>query len=168
MKVWESFEEITPVFEKLSNRPSLSDVEESLPIIERFTVLLYNKTSNCLTTNECRKDLFCKGRSINSIPPTSAALLKQVMRACFIAGYSWYESINPYQILPSPEDWGWNVRNGSYIPNWTDLPDATIASRQLIKCSCDPEKGCKGRYKCVSSGFMCTELCRCKGECERD
>ena len=67
------------------------------------------------------------------------------MRACFMAGYAWYESINPYQMLPSPEDWGWNVRNGSYIPNWTDLPDATIASRQLIKCSCDPEKGCQGR-----------------------
>ena len=75
------------------------------------------------------------------------------MCACFIAGYTWYESINRYQMLPSPEDWGWNMRNGSYIPNWTDLPDATIASRQVIKCSCDPEKGCKGRCKCVTSGF---------------
>ena len=29
--------------------------------------------------------------------------------------------------------------NGSLVPHWTDLPDATIASRQLIKCSCHPE-----------------------------
>ena len=145
-----------------------SELEESLPIIERFTVLLYNSTSNCLTTNECRKDLFCKGRSIDSIPPTSAALSKHVLRSSYIAGYVWGQSIIANQVLPNPEEWGWKIVDGNFIPHWTDLPDATVACRQLIKCSCNPEKGCKGRCKCVTSGFLCTELCKCRGECERD
>lgn len=167
-KIWDLFDDITPIFEKLSCQPSFTEVEESLPIIERFTVLLYNRTSNCLTTNECRKDLFCKGRSIDSIPPTSAALSKHVLRSSYIAGYVWDQSIIANQVLPDPEEWGWKIVDGSFIPHWSDLPDATVASRQLIKCSCNPEKGCKGRCKCLKSGFLCTELCKCKGECERD
>ena len=108
-KVWSLFDDVTPVFEMLSCQPTFSVIEESLPIIERFTVLLYNKTSNCLTTNECRKELFCKGRSIDSIPPTSAALLKHVLRSSFIAGYVWDQSIIANQVLPDPEEWGWKI-----------------------------------------------------------
>ena len=167
-KMWDLFDDITPVFQRLSCKPSLSEVKESLPIIERFTVLMYNRTSNCLTTNECRKDLFCKGRSIDSIPPTSAALLKHVLRSSYIAGYIWEQSIIANQVLPDPEDWGWKNIDGSFIPHWSDLPDVTLASKQLIKCMCNPEKGCKERCQCVTSGFLCTELCKCKGECERN
>ena len=167
-KVWDLFGDITPVFESLSDQPTLSLIEESLPVIERFTVLLYNRTSNCLTTNECRKDLFCKGRTIDNIPPTSAALLKHVLRSSYIAGYVWEQSIVANQVLPDAEEWGWKMVDGKLVPHWTDLPDATIASRQLIKCSCNPEKGCKGRCKCVQSDLPCTELCKCKGDCERD
>ena len=36
----ESFDEITPIFEKLSHKPTHRDVEDALPILERFTVLL--------------------------------------------------------------------------------------------------------------------------------
>ena len=59
-KVWSLFE-ITPIFKKLSNQPTIEDVKESLPAFERFTVLLYHRSSNCVTTNDCRRDLFCQG-----------------------------------------------------------------------------------------------------------
>ena len=61
-KVWDLFDDITAIFKSLSYQPNLSMIGNWLPIIERFTVLFYNRTSNCLTTNEYRKDLFCKGR----------------------------------------------------------------------------------------------------------
>ena len=41
------------------------------------------------------------------------------------------------------------MENSNLIPHWTDLPEATIAIRDLIKCSCKPEKGCRGRCKCA-------------------
>ena len=77
-KVWDLFDDITPIFKSLSDQPTLSLIEVSLPIIEKFTIVLYNRTSNCLTTNECRKYLFCNGRTIDNIPATSATLLKHL------------------------------------------------------------------------------------------
>ena len=62
------------------------------------------------------------------------------------------------QTLPTPEDWGWKFKNNKLIPHWTDLPEAVVAIRDLIKCACKPEKGCRGRCKCVQSQLLCTEL----------
>ena len=60
------------------------------------------------------------------------------------------------------------MANSYYAPKLSDLPDA-MALRQFIKYACDPhQNGCKGRCKCVSSGFLCTKLCKCKEECECD
>ena len=74
------------------------------------------------------------------------------------------------QVLPPPEEWGWKYDSGKSIPYWTDLPKASSAVRDLIKFRCNPEKGCHGRCKCVNAlpPPSCTELCMCKGECERD
>ena len=58
--------------------------------------------------------------------------------------------------------------DGKYITDWTDLPDVALGIQDLIRCSCNPQKGCKERCKCVQSKLPCTELCVCKGDCERD
>ena len=50
------FDDIAHIFKSLGDQATLSRIEDLSPIIERFTVLLYNRTSNCLATNECRKD----------------------------------------------------------------------------------------------------------------
>ena len=126
--------------------------------LETFTVILYDRTSNSVTTNACRRDLFCKGRSIGNIPPTSAALIKHALRSAYIAGHAWGQSNNPHQDLPSPVEWVWKEKDGKYIADWTDLPDAALGIRDLIRCSCNPQKECKGHCKCVKSEFPCTEL----------
>ena len=56
-KIWNFFDETTPTFMKLSDQPTIEDVKKAMPTINRFTVLLYNKASNSLTTNECRREL---------------------------------------------------------------------------------------------------------------
>ena len=166
-KLWQVFPEVTDAFAKLSEHPSLDDVKEVFPVIERFRVLLYSRTSNALTTDEARRELFCAGRSIDSIPPTSAALFKHVLRAAYIAGYYWAQALVALQNLPSPEDWGWKLVNGVYIPDWTDLPEATVALRELVKCECQ-NNTCRGNCKCIKTGALpCTELCKCKGLNER-
>ena len=70
-------------------------------------------TSNSVTTNGCRRDLFCKGRLIDNIPPTSAALIKHALRSAYIAGHVWGQSTIPRQDLLSPIEWGWKEKDGN-------------------------------------------------------
>ena len=151
------FDTISNVFSDLSQQPTLMQIQETMSTIERFTVLLYHETSNCSNTNEYRRELFCQGRSINNIPPTSATLWIHTFRSCYIAGH-----------VPTQEDWGWKFENNKSIPHWTYFPEAVDAIRDLIKCACKPEKSCRGWCKCVQSQLLCTELCVCKGQCERE
>ena len=72
------------------------------------------------------------------------------------------------QNLPDPTNWGWKLdESGKYRIDWSDLPEAALGIRDLVKCGCNPDKGCHGHCKCISTGLPCTELCLCKGECER-
>ena len=50
---WCNFDEVTETFIKLSFTPSLEDVKDAMPVLERFVVLMYDKTSNCLDVNSC-------------------------------------------------------------------------------------------------------------------
>ena len=97
-KVWKSYDEVTPYFAPLSNQPSLDEVQAAVPTLERFTVILYDRTSNSVTTNARRRDLFCKGRLIDNIPPTSAALITHALHSAYIAGHVWGQSTIPLAI----------------------------------------------------------------------
>ena len=48
-------------------------------------------------------------------------------------------------------------------PMWTTLPEASTASRELLRCGC--KKACAGRCKCYKAALKCTALCQCGGEC---
>jgi len=55
-------------------------------LLERFVVLMYNRTSGHMEVNKARKQLFTqKARTLENIPPTQAALLQHVKRATFQA-----------------------------------------------------------------------------------
>ena len=60
-----------------------------------------------MTTNTCRRDLFFKGKVIDNIPPTSAVLIKHVLRSGNIARDIWGQGSIPHQDFPSPVEWGW-------------------------------------------------------------
>ena len=68
LETWRIHSEATKAFARLSDSPSLSVVNELMPVIERFVILMYDRTS----VNEARKDLFMReGRTIDAIPPTA-------------------------------------------------------------------------------------------------
>ena len=161
LKVWSLFPIVDESFAKLSNCPTDDDIAESMPLLERFVVLLYHRTSNCVDVNSCRRELFCKGRAIDNIPPTQDALQQHVRRAAYIGGYVWGNSLIRIMNLPSFEEYGWNA---DATPHWTDLPQASKGLRELIKCHCT--KGCTGNCKCKRASLPCTELCQCKGGCD--
>ena len=54
--------------------------------LERFVVLMYDRTSECLEVNEARKQLFKqKSRTLETIPTTKAALEQHIKRASYQA-----------------------------------------------------------------------------------
>ncbi len=78
-----------------TRQPQHADVETAMGVLERFVVLLYDKTSCRSHVNDVRVDLFArKGRDVLHIPPTQGCLIEHVRRAVGIAGASRYYQFN--------------------------------------------------------------------------
>lgn len=162
---WNAYGDVTSAFCALVARPSPQCIEKWLEILERFVVLLYDRTSNQQCVNDARKQLFTqKGRTIECIPPSQAALIQHIKRAAYQAGHCWSQMMIAAPELPSPSEWGWKKKyEGGWKVRRTTLPEAAQACRELIRCGC--KKGCRGRCKCQKAALQCTALCFCGGNC---
>lgn len=162
---WNNFNEVTPAFCALASAPST--IEEWVAPLERFVILLYDRTSSQTCINQARKHLFCqKARGIYCLPPTRAALVQHIKRATYQAGHCWSQMDIAVPELPSPQDWGWTKQEVGWATFWTDIPEATKVCRELLRCGC--KKGCTGRCKCVKAELPCTALCACDGRCSQE
>lgn len=161
---WNSVEQVTQAFCALTTLPNA--IDDWFQTLERFVVLLYDRTSSLDHVNEARKVLFTqKGRQLDQIPPTKAALLQHVRRTVYQAVHCWGQMLIRTPELPSPNEWGWQQSStGCWEPRWTTLPEATDACRELLRCGC--KKGCGGHCKCLKASLKCTALCHCGGQCE--
>ena len=84
---WKVYDDVTPAFCALVSTPTLQTIEEYLEHLERFVVL---RTSSQLGVNEARKQLFTqKGRTIDGLHPTQAALIQHIKRTAYQAGHCW-------------------------------------------------------------------------------
>lgn len=156
-KTWDVCDEVSNTFARLSKCPSA--VEDSdLQALERFVVLMYDRSSDVTTVNEARLDLFArKQRQYDLIPPTQAALKEHAKRASYEAGYVWGQALKRHPQMPSPSDWGWVKKDEEWKVFWTPLPPITESCWELTKCGCN--KACTGRCKCFRYGLSCTCLC---------
>ena len=133
--------------------------EKSILLLERFVILMHDKTSECFGLNEARKKLFIhKSRSLENIPPTKAALEQHIKRASLQA-HCWSRALVKNPRLPSSADWGWVHKMGEWKPIWTTLAEAAKSCYELICCKC--KKSCTERCTCVSAGLKCTALSLC-------
>ena len=99
--IWNAYDEVTPAFCALAATPE--SVENWLGPLERFVVLLYDRTSSQEFVNGATKQLFTqKGRAIEGLPPTQAALLQHTKRAAYQAGHCWAQTMIATPELPSP------------------------------------------------------------------
>ncbi|KAK3737069.1 hypothetical protein QZH41_013876, partial [Actinostola sp. cb2023] len=82
--VWSVFPELTSTLLTLTSSPEAID-DTCLAVIERFIILLYDRTSNLTEVNMARQYLFSKkSRNLENIPPTKEALLLQhIKRSAF-------------------------------------------------------------------------------------
>ena len=89
--------------------------------LERFVVLMYDRTSECREVNETRKQLFIqKSRTLETIPPTKAALWQHTKRASYQA-LCWCQALVQNPQLPSSSDWGWIRKKGNGTPSGQHL-----------------------------------------------
>ena len=73
-----------------------------------------------------------------------------------------WKSLMDVQI--NPEEWGWEVKDGMYVPIGTDLPPAPAEILNVISCKC--KTGCTSRLcTCRKHGLHCVAACKhCYGE----
>ena len=161
---WKTFEDVTSTFLSLSTAPAdLAD--KHVAVLERYTILMYDRTSTLVEIDEVRQELFTKkGRTMDTIPPTKAALVQHIRRAVYQGVHCWGRATEAAPDLPSPKDWGW-CDAPNWKPLWTTLPEASASSRELLRCGC--KQGCTGRCTCKKAALKCTALCQCGGqECD--
>ena len=103
---WKVFPDVTAAFEHLLlTEDNLS--ESVISVLERFVILLYDRTSDLALVNDARKWLFTqKSWTLNNIPPTQAALRQHIKRASYQAN-CWNKAMIPNPEFPSPSHWGW-------------------------------------------------------------
>jgi hypothetical protein len=64
-ETWNVFAETTAAFRALSDTPTEEQVDNVMLLLERFVVLMYDRSSTCLKLDEVRKELFTqKGRTM--------------------------------------------------------------------------------------------------------
>ncbi len=103
---WKSFAEVTTAFNEPLFMPT--EVSEgSILLLERFVVLMYDRTSESMRVNDARKQLFSrKSRTLDNFPPTQAAL-KQHIKWTFYQANRWNQALVMDPEMPEPSDWGW-------------------------------------------------------------
>ncbi len=164
-EAWLCYQDVTYAFTHMALHP-YTDVEvhsQDFQLLERFTVVLYDKASDLEHVDEARKELFCqKGKTMETLPPSQDALLQHCKRVAYQSGI-WCTSEQSEQHAPSPDGWGWTLdeQSQSWVPVWNTLLVACKACSELAKCGCKSQRGCGTRCACRKANWKCTELCSC-------
>jgi len=95
-----------------------------------------------------------------NLPPTSAAARFHSLRV-YYQMMEWKGTA----IDMKPEDWGWHVLDGRYLPIQTDQPAGPSELLDIICCRC--KEDCSTRKcTCRKYDLPCTAVCRvCRGTC---
>ena len=130
-------------------------------IIERFVILLYDRTSTCTDIGKAWRKMFVKKtNNVKQIRPTKAALEQHVKRTTYQGGHMWGRSLLVAPALPLPTSWGWTkAEDGLYEPNWATLSEVSKVYCELV--SCKWKKGCVKICRCKKAALECTALCAC-------
>lgn len=164
-----NFPKVIPAMSKLIKDGTNHLCNESMEILERFTIMMYDSRSKLTKLHESRRILFTKKvkpRAIDRIPPTRDALEQHVKRS-LLQSHIWTQCLHNSIKQLEPTEWGWKHQENSakLVPVWTTIPIVADHYR-LYTCKCKGK--CTGRCKCVENLLPCTMLCDCEGNCESE
>ena len=154
-------EEYQMVFENLGNTFTFDT--DLFPEIERFVCELYGAGS-CETTDEARYFKFCCSKSKlpepQQLPPTRDALLCHCKRVSYVTSII-KSSLSPCPVIPSPDGYGWEIKDGLMEIQWMLRKPAPDVVLDLVSCSCKKKRCVSANCACKSHGLPCTDLCGC-------
>jgi hypothetical protein len=159
---WEAYPEVTHALKNLLLMQT--DVDSyTMSILERFVIVLYDRTSDVENLNAAIKQMFTKkARALENIPPSSNAFLQHAKRSVSQAVHCWSHSLETQMSLINPADCGWSKDGDKWLPVWMTMPqDMSKMCQELLHCSC--KKACTARCKCFKANLPCTSLCQCDG-----
>ena len=119
---------------------------QQFQLLERFAIIIYDKTSSLQSVNAARKELFCqKNRTMEKISPTQDALLQHTKRVAYQAGI-WVACDQAQQQTTTADGCGWTLDTDtkSWCPAWNSLPMANKACNELVRCECKSAICCGG------------------------
>ena len=94
-----------------------------------------------------------------AIPTTKDALSQVIKRANYVA-LSCKNCGQPFQTLPSPEQYGWIKVGEQLLTVACNTAPAPSSVKQLVKCSC--KGSCATRVcSCKKQVLQCTDMCKC-------
>ena len=166
---WNSFPDLTDTLVALTLIPNMFGIEYiHIQRMERFVVLMYSEGCHAAGVNEARLRLFTSGtKSLESIPPTQAALFQHVKRAILQSSFCWYQALSAQQEIPYVSGLGWQKDNTS---TWQPLWPPSTMLQWLVPLCCIVVATRLAREdalssKCNRAGVRCTALCKCEGGC---
>ena len=82
--------------------------EESISLLERFVVLMYDRASDSIDVDDARKQLFTyKSRTLANVPPIQEAHKQHIKRTYYHAANCWNQALVLDPKVLDPSDWGW-------------------------------------------------------------
>ena len=161
---WKSLPELTDALLMPADGPD-EILDDVMNTIERFVILLFDRTSTCTKVDHARRKIFPRkqlGAANHAYPNCS----RGVCQESNLPGWSHLgETLLQDPVLPPPTDWG-GGRQKDYMSHTglhCQLPHASKSCHELISCGC--KSGCRKRCRSKKAALPCTGLCFCEGEC---
>ena len=134
---------------------------DTMDAIKKIVCRLFAPKTAIMTVKELRWSLFRKKQAQSEkLPPTQAALRLAIMRANYQT-LVWNLDTVPFPDLPSPQEYGWKLKDDQWMPVMTSLAPAPNAVIELVGCGCKTSRCSTNRCNCRRTGLNCTDLCAC-------
>ena len=135
---WTCMPEITQVLLSVLDNPESFTLNSlGMSSLERFCVIMYSKSCSSQTLNDARLKLFSNGtKTLDTLPPTSAAYFQHVRRSILQACYFWKQSLLSMQVIPDYASWGWKYDGkhktmGTILGHTPCCPDSLHVSYKM-------------------------------------
>ena len=125
---------------------------------ESFICRMYG-AEDSVSADDARLQLLLRGRAIEKLPPSSAALQQHLLRAQ-IQTSIWEQATKQNIETATPTECGWQLHNEVLVPVLTTQAPAPSAYTKHARCAC--KSTCSSRCGCRKIGLYCHPACACQ------
>mgnify|MGYP003507381253 CR=1 FL=1 len=123
-----------------TNEATMSETKDTYDgttpsVLQRFVVLLYDRTSDCADLDSARQQLFTKkSQPLELLPPTRDTFEQHVKRAAYQAIHTWSHCLKQQMPTVDPGQWGRTKQDDQWVPLWMTLLEVAVMCSVLVQC----------------------------------